>query len=44
LVSASVGDLYYVHERGARMAMSTMAVFGSAFFTPIVVGKMADTM
>ena len=26
------------------MAMSTMAVFGSAFFTPIVVGKMADTM
>lgn len=26
------------------MALSTMAVFGSAFFTPIVVGKMADTI
>lgn len=26
------------------MALSTMAVFGSAFFTPIVVGKIADTI
>jgi len=26
------------------MALSTMAVFGSAFFTPVVVGKIADTI
>ncbi|KAF2015979.1 MFS transporter-like protein [Aaosphaeria arxii CBS 175.79] len=44
LVNASVGDLYHVHERGVRMALSNLALFGGAFFTPVLVGKIADTM
>ncbi|KAF2810513.1 MFS general substrate transporter [Mytilinidion resinicola] len=44
LVNASVGDLYHVHQRGKRMALSNLALFGGAFFTPVLVGKIADTM
>jgi MFS family permease len=44
LVNASVGDLYFVHERGLRMALSNLSLFGGAFFTPVLVGKIADTM
>lgn len=44
LVNASVGDLYHVHERGLRMALSNLSLFGGAFFTPVLVGKIADTM
>lgn len=43
LVNASVGDLYFVHERSKRMALATVAVFGSAFFAPVVVGKISNT-
>jgi MFS family permease len=35
LVNASVGDLYFVHERGLRMALSNLALFGGAFLTPV---------
>ena len=31
-------------ERGKRMAFTNLAVFGGAFFTPIVVGKITKTM
>ncbi|KAF2221371.1 putative MFS transporter [Elsinoe ampelina] len=44
LVNASVGDLFFVHERGKRMALSNLALFGGAFFTPVVVGKMTSTL
>ena len=44
LVNASVGDLYFVHERGLRMALSNLALFGGAFFTPVLVGKIASEM
>ncbi|KAL2072532.1 hypothetical protein VTL71DRAFT_11875 [Oculimacula yallundae] len=44
LINAAVGDLYFVHERGKRMALTNLAVFGSAFFTPIVVGKITHTI
>ena len=44
LVNASVGDLYYVHERGKRMALSNLALFGGAFITPVIVGKMSNVM
>lgn len=44
LVNASVGDLYYVHERGTRMALSNLALFGGAFFTPVLVGKITHTI
>ncbi|KAF2454854.1 major facilitator superfamily domain-containing protein [Lineolata rhizophorae] len=44
LVNASVGDLYFVHERGKRMALSNLALFGGAFFTPVLVGKITREM
>ncbi|MCJ1431684.1 hypothetical protein MMC27_001039 [Xylographa pallens] len=44
LVNATVGDLYFVHERGKRMALTNMALFGGAFFTPILVGKITHTL
>jgi len=44
LVNASVGDLYHVHQRGKRMALSNLALFGGAFFTPVLVGKIAHSM
>ncbi|CAG8057075.1 unnamed protein product [Penicillium olsonii] len=44
LVNACVGDLYFVHERGKRMAISNVALFGAAFLTPVVVGKITKTM
>ncbi|KAL9614753.1 MAG: hypothetical protein Q9167_000744 [Letrouitia subvulpina] len=44
LVNASVGDLYFVHERGKRMAFSNLALFGGAFFTPVLVGKITHTI
>lgn len=43
LVNASVGDLFFVHERGKRMALATVALFGSAFFAPVIVGKIAES-
>ncbi|EED15301.1 MFS transporter, putative [Talaromyces stipitatus ATCC 10500] len=44
LVNACVGDLYFMHERGKRMAFSNVALFGGAFLTPVVVGKMTETL
>lgn len=44
LVNASVADLFFVHERGKRMALSNLALFGGAFFTPVIVGKMTSTL
>lgn len=44
LVNAAVGDLYFVHQRGIRMALTNLAVFGGAFFTPILVGKITYTI
>lgn len=44
LLNASVADLFFVHERGKRMAFSNLALFGGAFFTPVIVGKMTSTM
>ncbi|KAK3112498.1 hypothetical protein LTR53_011190 [Teratosphaeriaceae sp. CCFEE 6253] len=44
LVNASVGDLYFVHERGKRMALSNLCLFGGAFFTPVIVGKLTHTL
>ncbi|KAI7101726.1 serine/threonine kinase 16 [Hortaea werneckii] len=44
LVNASVGDLYFVHERGKRMAFSNLSLFGGAFFTPVIVGRLTATL
>ncbi|KAK1771423.1 major facilitator superfamily transporter [Phialemonium atrogriseum] len=43
-VNAAVGDLYFVHQRGIRMAFTNLAVFGGAFFTPILVGKITHSL
>ncbi|KAI9724399.1 MAG: hypothetical protein M1812_000467 [Candelaria pacifica] len=44
LVNASVGDMYFVHQRGKRMALSNLALFGGAFITPVIVGKITHTI
>ncbi|KYK56897.1 Major facilitator superfamily domain, general substrate transporter [Drechmeria coniospora] len=44
LLNAAVGDLYFVHQRGMRMAFTNLAVFGGAFFTPVIVGKITASM
>ncbi|KAJ9606177.1 hypothetical protein H2200_009138 [Cladophialophora chaetospira] len=44
LVNACVGDLYYVHERGIRMAITNTCLFGGAFLTPVFVGMIAAHM
>ncbi|KAK5943314.1 hypothetical protein PMZ80_004321 [Knufia obscura] len=41
LTNAVVGDLYFVHERGPRMAIVNTAIFGGAFLTPVFVGMIA---
>ncbi|KAJ4308352.1 hypothetical protein N0V84_012145 [Fusarium piperis] len=44
ILNAAVGDLYFVHQRGVRMAFTNLAVFGGAFFTPILVGKITEAL
>ncbi|KAE8349079.1 putative MFS transporter [Aspergillus coremiiformis] len=44
LVNVCVGDLYYVHERGKRMALSNVALFGAAFLTPVLAGKITHSL
>lgn len=44
LLNATVGDLYFVHQRGKRMAVTNLAVFGGAFMTPVLVGKITHTL
>jgi len=44
LVNACVGDLYFVHERGVRMAITNTCLFGGAFLTPVFVGMISTRM
>lgn len=44
LSNAVVGDLYFVHERGPRMAFVNTAIFGGAFLTPVFVGMIAHNI
>ncbi|UNI14694.1 hypothetical protein JDV02_001296 [Purpureocillium takamizusanense] len=44
LLNAAVGDLYFVHQRGLRMAFTNLAVFGGAFLTPVFVGKITEQL
>ncbi|KAL4868780.1 hypothetical protein BDV12DRAFT_169010 [Aspergillus spectabilis] len=44
LTNAVVDDLFYVHQRGKRMALSNVAVFGAAFLTPVAAGKITKAM
>ena len=42
LLNTCVGDLYFVHERGLRMAFTNTCLFGGAFLTPVFVGQIAN--
>ena len=44
LLNACVGDLFYLHERSTRAAICNVALFGGAFFTPVLVGKITHTL
>lgn len=44
LVNTCVGDLYFVHERGVRMALTNVCLFGGAFLVPVFVGHIATNM
>jgi MFS family permease len=44
LLNAAVGDMYHVHERGTRMAVTNFCVFGGSFLTPVIAGRIARTM
>jgi MFS family permease len=44
LVNACVGDLYFVHERGTRMALTNVSLFGGAFLTPVFVGMITHNI
>ncbi|KAJ5085588.1 hypothetical protein N7532_010359 [Penicillium argentinense] len=44
LVNACIGDLYFVHERGKRMAVSNVSLFGAAFLAPVFVGKITKSI
>ncbi|RDW57435.1 putative MFS transporter [Aspergillus mulundensis] len=44
LTNAVVDDLFYVHQRGKRMALSNVAVFGAAFLAPVAAGKITKAL
>ncbi|KAK7203590.1 major facilitator superfamily domain-containing protein [Myxozyma melibiosi] len=44
LVNTSIGDLYFVHQRGYRLAIANLCLFGSTFLAPIIAGHIADKM
>ncbi|KAI9891845.1 MAG: hypothetical protein M1814_002410 [Vezdaea aestivalis] len=44
LINVTVSDMYFVHERGKRMALTNLALFGGSFLTPVVVGKITYTI
>jgi MFS family permease len=44
LVPSSIGDMYFVHQRGSRIAIQAMAMFGVSFLTPILTGVITDRM
>ncbi|KAK6354235.1 hypothetical protein TWF730_008647 [Orbilia blumenaviensis] len=42
LLGAVVGDLYHVHERGIRMALANLSLYGGAFFSPVIAGVISE--
>ncbi|RPA90766.1 MFS general substrate transporter [Choiromyces venosus 120613-1] len=44
LVNISVGEMYPVHKLGKRMALSNFSLFGGAFLTPVIVGKITGEL
>ncbi|KAK9478987.1 major facilitator superfamily domain-containing protein [Lipomyces japonicus] len=44
MVNASVGDMYFVHQRGIRLALANLSLFGTTFLCPIVAGKITASL
>jgi MFS family permease len=44
LVPSSIGDIYFVHQRGTRIAIQALAMFGVSFLTPIISGVVTDRL
>ena len=44
LVPSSIGDMYFVHQRGKRIAIQAMSMFGISFLTPVISGVITDTL
>ncbi|KAK9451125.1 major facilitator superfamily domain-containing protein [Limtongia smithiae] len=44
LVNASIGDMYFVHQRGYRLAIANLCLFGSTFLTPVITGVITHNM
>ncbi|KAK9431960.1 major facilitator superfamily domain-containing protein [Lipomyces doorenjongii] len=43
-VNASVGDMYFVHQRGVRLALVSLSIFGTTFLTPIITGNVTNSL
>ncbi|KAF3106628.1 hypothetical protein TWF103_006119 [Orbilia oligospora] len=44
LLGAVVGDLYHVHQRGVRMALANLSLYGGAFFSPVIAGVVSQNL
>lgn len=44
VVISIVGDLYFVHERGVRVAFVTLCIAGLSNLPPILAGKIAESL
>lgn len=44
VVFSIIGDLYYVHERGVRVAIITTSIVGISNLPPILAGKIATSL
>ncbi|CAZ86481.1 unnamed protein product [Tuber melanosporum] len=44
LVNITVGEMYCVHQLGKRMALANFSLFGGAFLTPVIVGKITGEL
>ncbi|KAK9453590.1 major facilitator superfamily domain-containing protein [Dipodascopsis uninucleata] len=44
IINSSVADLYFVHERGTRVAIANLSIFGASFLTPIISGHVAANL
>ncbi|KAG0641104.1 major facilitator superfamily domain-containing protein [Tuber brumale] len=44
LVNITVGEMYCVHQLGKRIALANFSLFGGAFLTPVIVGKITGEL
>ncbi|KAK9463508.1 major facilitator superfamily domain-containing protein [Lipomyces oligophaga] len=44
LMNTSIGDMYFVHQRGYRLAIANLCLFGTTFMTPLIGGHISRNM